>query len=109
MSCVGIDYCDKKNCLEQEKCIHDIKKNIEAGINRPKNWQLICKINKEWCCNKRACEILGECIREHPLVIADQQASSSLRKSASIVKIVKIITRLKPTLKRYKRYKYRNR
>lgn len=90
--CVGIDYCTKKNCLEQEKCLFPEEKTDKKLKINP------CKIHKKFCSNERACEILGQCILDHPLVKKDKMATKELRKKGDMNHILKIITRLMPSL-----------
>lgn len=107
MECVGIDYCSKKTCLEQEKCVNDINRHIEIYISLKKTAP--CQIHKEFCYHKIACEVLGQCIFEHPLVKADKTAINQLRKPCGLPKVVKIISRLKPKVKKVGKYRKTNR
>lgn len=99
--CIGIKLCSKKNCLEQERCVFpEAKTEKKIKINQ-------CQIHKKFCSNARACEILGQCILDHPLVKKDKLAKRQLRKPKDISAIVKIITRLMPSLDRTKTKKKR--
>lgn len=99
--CIGINLCSKKNCLEQERCLFpEEKAEKKSRVNR-------CQIHKKFCTNGRACEILGQCILDHPLVKKDKQATKQLRKQMDINSVVKIITRLMPSLNRRRKKKFR--
>jgi hypothetical protein len=90
--CIGLKLCSKKNCIEQERCLFPEEKvKKKAKVNQ-------CQLNKKFCTNSRACEILGQCILDHPLVKKDKQATKQLRKQMDINSVVKIITRLMPSL-----------
>lgn len=99
--CIGINLCSKKNCLEQDRCLFpEEKAENKTRINR-------CQIHKKFCTNGRACEILGQCILDHPMVKKDKQATKQLRKQMDINSVVKIITRLMPSLDRRRKNKFR--
>jgi len=110
MGCIGIELCGKKNCIEQERCcqwpIHvnfiprGSKKHRNKRHENKEPVQPMCEMNKKWCTNERVCEILGQCILKHPLVLADKMAAKQLRKHLEINSIIKIITRLMPSLNR---------
>lgn len=90
--CIGIDWCTRKNCLEQEKCLlPEEKAEKKIKVNQ-------CQIHKKFCSNDRACEILGQCILDHPLVKADKMATRELRKKGDIQRVVNIVARLMPSL-----------
>lgn len=92
--CIGINLCSKKNCLEQERCLFPTEKAAKkVKINQ-------CQIHKKFCANERACEILGQCILDHPLIKSDELATKELKKRTSFNQVVKIVTRLMPTLNR---------
>lgn len=91
--CVGIDFCSKKNCLEQGRCLNPTRvSDKKIRINQ-------CQIHRKFCSNERACEILGQCILDHPLVKANKYAAKELRKPGTIDHIVKVIEKLMPSLK----------
>lgn len=97
--CIGINLCSRKNCLEQERCLFPEEKvSKKVKVNR-------CQVHKKFCSNARSCEILGQCILEHPLVKADKQATKDLRKPSTIERVVKIAERLMPTLQGASYYK----
>lgn len=97
--CIGLKLCSKKNCIEQEKCLFPEQKvEKKVKINR-------CQINKKFCTNGRACEILGQCILDHPLVKSNKNATKMLRHPCHINQVVKVIERLMPSLKGRKRKK----
>lgn len=99
--CIGLKLCSKKNCIEQEMCLFpEEKAKKKAYINR-------CQIYKPFCTNGIACEILGQCILDHPLVKKDKDATKRLRKKMDIDGVVKIITRLMPSLDRPRKKKFR--
>lgn len=100
MMCIGINLCSKKNCLEQERCLFPEQKAKKKVKLNP------CRIDKFRCTNGRACEILGQCILDHPLVKNDKMASKQLRKKMDINSVLKIITRLMPSLDRRKNKKH---
>lgn len=115
MNCVGLDLCSKKNCLEQERCVfnisHPVQYPLKRGSKKKKHTTKeprveLCQTNIKFCTNQRACEILGQCILDHPLVKADKLATKQLRKPHQLSEIIRIITRLMPSLKRIgtKRY-----
>lgn len=101
--CIGLNLCSKKNCIEQETCLFPEQKAIKkVKINQ-------CQIHKKFCSNTRACEILGQCILDHPLVKADKMASRKLKKPLHIDGVIKIISRLMPSLNRkHKRFYKKN-
>lgn len=115
-NCVGIDFCSKKNCLEQERCMYDVNRVVEVkrGPKKKKKRKSfqdapkteLCKMDYKVCANERACEILGQCILAHPLVKKDKMASKQLRKHNKISTIIKIISRLMPSLKRIGQRRY---
>lgn len=105
--CVGIDFCSEKNCLEQERCVlYEPKHKIPCEVRRgPKKKQQIkiitknaCQIDKNCCTNERACEILGQCILDHPLVKQSKCATKAFKHKAHINQIVFIISILMPSL-----------
>lgn len=97
--CIGIDFCNKKNCLEQGRCLNPTRvSDKKIRINQ-------CQIHKKFCSNSRACEILGQCILEHPLVKANKHVTKELRKPRTIDGIINIIERLMPSLKGNSHYK----
>lgn len=88
--CIGLKLCSKKNCLEQERCLFpEEKAEKKLKVNR-------CQIHKLFCTNGRACEILGQCILDHPVVKKDKQATKQLRKQMDINSVLKILSRLMP-------------
>lgn len=101
--CIGLKLCSQKNCIEQERCLFPEKKAIKkVKINQ-------CQIHKKFCSNTRSCEILGQCILDHPLVKNDKMASKQLRKPLDINGVVKIVSRLMPSLnKQPKRFNKKN-
>lgn len=114
MSCVGIELCGKKNCLEQERCVFapahvtyipnrkkKFKKQKKEKLRAPR-----CDMHIKFCINKRACDILGQCIQKHPLVVKDKMAARQLRSPSEMKVVVKIISRLMPSLKRLGQRKY---
>jgi hypothetical protein len=108
MACVGIDFCSQKNCLEQERCVGYIVSMPKKGPKKKKNKHQdprinACQMHKKFCSNARACEILGQCILDHPLVKADKQATKALRKPSDINQIIRVIEKLMPSLNRSKR------
>lgn len=95
--CIGLKLCSIKNCLEQERCLfpeEKVSKKVKVNL---------CQIHIKFCSNARSCEILGQCILDHTLVKADKTASKQLRKPLDIDGVVKIITRLMPSLDRSKK------
>lgn len=91
--CVGIDLCSRKNCIEQERCLFPTRPGKKDRINK-------CQVNKKFCSNAKSCEILGQCILDHPLVKNDKLALRQLRKPLDINGVVKIISKLMPPLNR---------
>lgn len=90
--CIGIDHCSRKNCIEQERCLYPTEKAKKKVKIRQ------CKIHKKFCTNERACEILGQCIFEHPLIRKDGDALKQLYSKTGFNQIVKIAERLMPSL-----------
>lgn len=50
------------------------------------------------CSNERACEIIGQCLLEHPLIKKDKSAKKQLRGKITFNQIVKMAERLMPSL-----------
>src|SRR5688572_19868364 len=119
--CVGIELCSKKNCLEQERCVHGIwptrvefiprgskrsrKKrmvnktdnvDLRFKIDRPAIFGKIdvngfpCKRHRKNCLSDKACEILGQCMYEHPAVVASKSFRKELNKAKNINEISNI-------------------
>lgn len=92
--------------------MHDVNRHIqwaEDYIKREskKNPKIeLCQKYKEFCTNERVCEILGQCILEHPLVKKDKMALNQFRKKNELSTIIKVITRLMPSLKRVGQRKF---
>ena len=85
--CVGIDFCSKKNCLENERCLFPQQKAPKkVKINK-------CQFSKKFCSNKRACEILGQCMLEHPAVLANKTFKRELQKTKDLKAIAAIFVR----------------
>lgn len=91
--CIGIDHCSKKNCIEQETCLFP-----ESKAKRRTKIKNQCRLSKKFCTNERACEILGQCILDHPLVKRDKVITKQLKAKLSIQKIVNIVAQLMPSL-----------
>lgn len=116
--CVGIDFCSKKNCLEQERCVFNVPRHIEwvepqKGPKKKRNKTAsnepkinLCQMHKKFCSNQRACEVLGQCILDHPLVKDNKQALRQLRRPRTLNDVVKIISRLMPSLNRIGRRRF---
>lgn len=108
--CIGIDHCSKKSCLENERCVVNAEPKFKTTCevrrgprkkNKPKTIEQknnACQVDKKYCSNERACEILGQCILKHPLVKKDKMALKQLKGPKEISTIVKIIARLMPSL-----------
>lgn len=99
--CICLKLCSKKNCLEQEICILSLKISIPGPevldsiyLSKAK-----CTKNNKNCSNDRVCEILGQCILDHPLVKHNKMATKDLRKKCDINHVIRIISRLMPSLK----------
>lgn len=91
--CVGIDFCSRKNCLEQEKCLFPEEKSFKTvKINQ-------CKIHKKFCTNATVCELLGQCMLDHSSVKGNKQFTRELRKAKSISAILGIFERFMPERK----------
>jgi len=85
--CAGIDHCSKKNCLEQERCLFPTQKVVKKiKINR-------CQIHKKFCSNERVCEILGQCVLDHPRVKTNKVFTRELKKASNIKTILRIFER----------------
>lgn len=90
--CIGLRLCSKKNCLEQETCLFPEARAAKGvRINQ-------CQIHKKFCSNEKACEILGQCILDHPLIKKDKEASRELKKKCGFNQVIKIAERLMPSL-----------
>lgn len=109
--CIGINLCSKKNCLENERCVlyepkHKAPCGVRRGPKKKKRQQKeeprvnACQIHKKFCSNERACEILGQCILDHPLVKRNKTATKELRKKGDINHVVRVVSRLMPSLKK---------
>lgn len=90
MSCVGIDFCSKKNCLEQERCVFNVNRHIEwVEIKRgPKKQkkrnirtQKKCQFGKLPCNKERICTMLGQCVLEHTLIKDNEDICTRLSQS----------------------------
>lgn len=57
-----------------------------------------CLMRNKVCSNERACEILGQCILQHPLIRKDKEALKILYNKTGFNQIVKIAERLMPSL-----------
>jgi hypothetical protein len=96
--CVGIAFCSQKNCLEQERCVGF----VPAIVPKSKKKQAadikinLCQQNKKFCSNERVCEILGQCMLEHPAVKSSKQFTRELRKAKDIKAIVRMFERFVP-------------
>lgn len=118
--CVGVDLCNKKNCLENERCVlyeprHISPCEVRHGPKKRKKKKLkaealLCP-GKSRCNKKNICQILGECILDHSLINGNADFCFKLAKSTSILTVLKIFNKLKPPvtlrgqLKNYKRPK----
>lgn len=107
MNCVGIDFCDKKNCLEQERCVLNVPRHIEwdepkRGPKKKKKKRVRvepkCVFGKIPCNKERICAILGECVLEHSLIKDNPEIRERLKKSTSILTVLRIFNKLKPPL-----------
>lgn len=102
--CIGIDHCSKKNCLEQERCLFQEITSLKIKIYGPDILGKVdiskakCKKQIKVCSNERACEILGQCILDHPLVKANKKATKALKHRMPIQQVVDIISKLMPSL-----------
>lgn len=97
--CIGINLCSRKNCLEQERCLFpEEKARKRAKVNQ-------CQIHKKFCANERACEMLGQCILDHPLVKANKSATKAFKLKMHINQVVFIISKLMPSLQGASYYK----
>lgn len=114
--CVGLDLCSLKNCLEQERCVlyepkHRTHCEVRRGPKKNKKQQIkittkhACQIDKKCCTNERACEILGQCILDHPLVKQNKSATKALKHKLHINQVVFIISKLMPSLQGASYYK----
>lgn len=85
--CVGIDNCSKKNCLEQERCVFPVRLSLTFKIEGPdvlgkiKLSKFSCRKHRNICISDRACEILGQCMYEHPAVAASKSFRKELNKA----------------------------
>jgi len=104
--CVGIDLCSKKNCLEQERCVTSLTFKIKGPevIGKVPVRQFGCKRHRKHCSNDRACEILGQCMYEHPAVVASKAFKKELNKTKSISEIANIfVSRLAKVKKTHRK------
>lgn len=106
--CVGIDFCTKKNCLENERCVLYEPKHItpcevrRGPKKRNKKTDIkvnLCKQNIKFCSNARVCEILGQCMLDHTSVNGNEGFTRELRKAKCIKSILKIFERFIPEKK----------
>lgn len=88
--CIGLDWCSKKNCLEQERCLFATEKAVKKIKINP------CQINKKFCPNQKACEILGQCMLDHPRVKKNKEFRNLLKDGGSLKRIIKIFERYIP-------------
>jgi hypothetical protein len=128
--CVGILHCNRKVCLEMSICEKSIdfsrdkkvrqKKPVKARRaelvwtaskskkkKRKDNSVLIkaarkqyikpaiCRPNCEWMCG-----ILGQCVYDHPLVMADETAAQEIKDARTHKSVMAVIERLMPALNR---------
>jgi hypothetical protein len=107
--CVGIDYCTKKSCLENERCVlyepkHKSTCEVRRGPKKRKNKPAVkvnpCEQNKKFCSNIQACEILGQCMLEHPAVVANKNFMKELRKARALSRIAGIFVRYMAKVKK---------
>jgi len=97
--CVGIVNCSKKNCLEQERCVFPVRLSLTFKIEGPEVVGKIqlskfaCRKHRKLCVNESACEILGQCMYEHPAVIASKTFKRELNKAISIDEISNVFAR----------------
>ncbi|SRR6266536_1665451 len=110
--CVGIDLCNKKNCLEQERCVFynplpiqinpQVKKGKKHKYSKKKEGFVIqkkkCHFGKIPCKRVGSCLILGQCILEHSLIIENPDIKEKIYNSTSILTILKILNKLKPPI-----------
>lgn len=123
MNCVGIDFCSKKNCLEQERCVFNVNRHTEwVEVKRgpkkkkpkPKNRNNTitkkCQFGKTSCNKNRICAMLGQCVLEHSLVKDNPDVYTRLSQSKSILTVLRAFNQLSPpvTLRgQFKKYKSR--
>lgn len=121
MNCVGIDFCSKKNCLEQERCVFNVNRltewvEVKRGPKKKKPKkrnnaaEKKCQFGKTPCNKDRICAILGQCVLEHSLVKDNPDAYARLSQSKSILTVLRAFNQLKPpvTLRgQFKKYKSR--
>lgn len=107
--CVGIDLCSKKNCLENDRCVlyeprhispcevrrrpRKRKKNADIKIN-------LCQQHIKFCSNVKACEILGQCMLQHPAVLVNKNFTKELRKARELKAIAEIFVRYMAKVKK---------
>lgn len=94
--CVGIDFCNKKGCLENERCVLYEPKHISpCEVRRRPKKRKKKKINavpilcpgKSRCNKKNICQILGECVLDHSLINGNTDLCLKLAKSTSILTV----------------------
>lgn len=94
--CVGLNLCNKKNCLEQERCVFPVRLSLTFKIEGPEVVGKIqlskfaCREHRKLCSNERACEILGQCMYDHPAVMASKTFKRELNKAIGISEIANI-------------------
>jgi hypothetical protein len=107
--CVGIESCSKKNCLENERCVLYEPKHISpcevrrGPKKRKKNTDIkinLCQQHIKFCSNARACEILGQCMLEHPSVLTNKNFMKELRKARELKAIAGIFVRYMAKVKK---------
>lgn len=67
--------------------------------------KVTCRNKNTFCTNEKACEILGQCILDHPLVKANKSASKAFKHKMHINQVVFIISKLMPSLQGAPYYK----
>ena len=94
--CTGIDHLSLKTKIEGPEVLGKVDLSKVKSNTRPEIHK--CLIRNKVCSNERACEILGQCILQHPLIRMDGAALKQLYNKTGFNQIVKIAERLMPSL-----------
>ncbi len=97
MICPGINNCNKKSCLEQEKCLnihhlngrHKKINKLTAYDNLRTYLYADCHLREHFCNKPSICKILGQCLLTHPLVINNSVLYNYYQKEVSIHAVIK--------------------
>jgi len=119
--CYGVFRCEKKTCIEQDRCFGKIAFQGHWKIRTPKNekkkprksfprcevvYPGRCAQNMHNCNKPEVCSILGQCILLHPKIKGNKIHENYLRKELPLKSVIKYITKTMPSLKRIGQRRY---